>query len=160
MKSFQGVFAILLAIGVVSLAIPDGFVNVLDVVPNIIVEMRYYTMHNFVGSPIIGYDTPQVNSSKASFDSPPFGLLSHAMKKKGVNFSLAKGYLPLRLPAFLYSLHQTFLFLWLYVIYIFSFHYRHMACIWVHIMERRRYGRKCCFVFPSDRLSPPFLYFH
>lgn len=40
--------------------IPAGFVNILDVDPTIIVEMRYATMHNFVGSPIIGYDEPNV----------------------------------------------------------------------------------------------------
>jgi len=45
---------------VASLAdLPSGFTYLPDVDPSIIVEMRYYTMHNFVGSPIIGYDTPQ-----------------------------------------------------------------------------------------------------
>jgi len=40
-------------------SLPSGFTYLPDVDPSIIVEMRYYTMHNFIGSPIMGYDTPQ-----------------------------------------------------------------------------------------------------
>lgn len=43
-----------------SLDIPAGFVNAADVVPELVVEMRYSTMHNFVGSPVMGYDGPHV----------------------------------------------------------------------------------------------------
>ncbi len=37
---------------------PTGFVSLHDVVPSIIVEMRYTTAHNFVGRPIRGYEEP------------------------------------------------------------------------------------------------------
>jgi len=39
--------------------LPAGFTYLPEVDKSIIVEMRYYTMHNFIGSPIMGYDTPQ-----------------------------------------------------------------------------------------------------
>jgi hypothetical protein len=54
------VLVCVLAACVVASALPSGFTYLPDVDSSIIVEMRYYTMHNFVGSPIIGYDTPQV----------------------------------------------------------------------------------------------------
>lgn len=38
---------------------PAGFVDVQDVVPYVLVEMRYATPHNFVGSVIEGYEVPR-----------------------------------------------------------------------------------------------------
>ncbi|MBJ6369717.1 M15 family metallopeptidase [Snuella sedimenti] len=37
--------------------LPEGFVYVQDVIPNIKVELRYHTSDNFVGSPIDGYQS-------------------------------------------------------------------------------------------------------
>jgi D-alanyl-D-alanine dipeptidase len=48
------------AVSPLSMDIPTGFVNAADVVPQLVVEMRYSTMHNFVGSPVMGYDGPHV----------------------------------------------------------------------------------------------------
>ncbi|MEI8083725.1 MAG: M15 family metallopeptidase, partial [Actinomycetes bacterium] len=36
--------------------LPVGFVRLADVDPSILQEMRYTTAHNFVGTPIAGYD--------------------------------------------------------------------------------------------------------
>ena len=36
---------------------PDDFVNLLDLVPTIHLEMRYASSHNFLGRPVYGYDT-------------------------------------------------------------------------------------------------------
>ena len=41
--------------------LPDGFVYVQDEIPDLEVELRYFTDHNFVGTPIDGY------ASKKSF---------------------------------------------------------------------------------------------
>jgi len=38
---------------------PRGFVDVTTVIPDIIVETRYATAHNFVGRPIPGYNAPR-----------------------------------------------------------------------------------------------------
>ena len=37
---------------------PASFVDASTVVPNMLVEMRYLTAHNFVGVPIDGYEKP------------------------------------------------------------------------------------------------------
>ena len=44
----------------IALDMPAGFVDAADVVPSLVVEMRYFTMHNFVGSPVMGYDGAHV----------------------------------------------------------------------------------------------------
>ena len=38
--------------------VPDGFVNVSDVIPTIVLDMRYYGEHNFIGRRIEGYNAP------------------------------------------------------------------------------------------------------
>ncbi|ALJ04621.1 peptidase M15 [Pseudalgibacter alginicilyticus] len=37
--------------------LPEGFVYVKDIIPDLDVELRYYTSNNFVGKPIIGYNS-------------------------------------------------------------------------------------------------------
>ena len=39
-------------------ALPDGFVHLRDVAPNVVQEMRYHGPYNFVGEPIDGYEEP------------------------------------------------------------------------------------------------------
>jgi len=39
--------------------LPEGFVYVDKVIPNIVIELRYYTEHNFVGERIDGYLKPR-----------------------------------------------------------------------------------------------------
>lgn len=41
-----------------SAGLPDGFVLVSDVVPDVIQEIRYYSTYNFVGRRIDGYEAP------------------------------------------------------------------------------------------------------
>ena len=38
---------------------PLDFVDIKDVIPSIVLDIRYYTPHNFVGERIDGYNTPQ-----------------------------------------------------------------------------------------------------
>jgi len=38
--------------------LPEGFVNVSDIAPNILLDIRYYTSYNFVGSRVDGYVAP------------------------------------------------------------------------------------------------------
>ncbi len=37
---------------------PKTFVSLHDVDPTILLDIRYYSLHNFVGSPVMGYDAP------------------------------------------------------------------------------------------------------
>lgn len=36
--------------------LPDDFVDVAEVVPDVVIEVRYAGYHNFVGEPIDGYE--------------------------------------------------------------------------------------------------------
>lgn len=38
--------------------LPDGFVNVSDIVPDVILEIRYYSTYNFIGTRVDGYEAP------------------------------------------------------------------------------------------------------
>ncbi|NCO62276.1 MAG: M15 family metallopeptidase [Flavobacteriales bacterium] len=44
--------------------LPEGFVYVEDVIPDLNVELRYYTNHNFVGKPIEGYQSHKLILTK------------------------------------------------------------------------------------------------
>ncbi len=39
--------------------VPKSFVDVKDVIPSIVLDIRYYTSHNFMGTPIKGYSAPK-----------------------------------------------------------------------------------------------------
>ena len=39
-------------------SLPSGFVYLIDVVPTIVVDIRYATSENFIGTPIDGYINP------------------------------------------------------------------------------------------------------
>ncbi len=63
-------------------SLPAGFVDVLTVIPSVIVDMRYYGDHNFVGGRVSGYHAPRClltrraaeALSKVQGDLLPFGL--------------------------------------------------------------------------------------
>lgn len=68
-----------------STSLPEGFVDVKEVIPNIRTDLRYFTANNFVGKPIDGYVHPKcILSKKAAealkkvqeeFERMGFGLL-------------------------------------------------------------------------------------
>lgn len=49
--------------------IPDGFVEIRDVIPDIILDLRYLTNHNFLGVPVDGYLSEKCYITKAAADS-------------------------------------------------------------------------------------------
>jgi D-alanyl-D-alanine dipeptidase len=50
-------------------ALPEGFVDIQKTVPSIIVDMRYYTPHNFVGERIDGYRVPRCILTKEAAEA-------------------------------------------------------------------------------------------
>jgi D-alanyl-D-alanine dipeptidase len=62
--------------------LPEGFVYVDKVIPNLVIELRYYTEHNFVGKRIDGYLKPKCILTKEAASAllqvqeelKPFGL--------------------------------------------------------------------------------------
>ena len=49
----------------------SDFVAITDVVPDVILEIRYYGTYNFVGSRIDGYLAPNALLTRRAADSPP-----------------------------------------------------------------------------------------
>ena len=64
MRAVAALFAALLA-GCASIHTPrDGFVTLAEAVPDVILEIRYYSTYNFVGERIDGYEQPCALLSK------------------------------------------------------------------------------------------------
>lgn len=63
-------------------ALPEGFVYVADIIPQAVLEMRYYSGYNFVGARIEGYEAPAAILSKRAADA----------LKKASDLLLAQGY--------------------------------------------------------------------
>ena len=49
--------------------LPDGFVYVDDVIPDVVLEMRYATAHNFTGAPMDGYNAEVCILTKEAADA-------------------------------------------------------------------------------------------
>lgn len=49
--------------------LPEGFVRVTDVVPEAILEIRYYSTYNFVGTRVDGYEAPVALLTQQAADS-------------------------------------------------------------------------------------------
>ena len=49
--------------------LPDGFVYITDIVPDAILEIRYYSTYNFIGSRIDSYLAPLAISTRAAADA-------------------------------------------------------------------------------------------
>lgn len=72
----------LFALSSLASSLPDGFVDIRDVIPNIKVDIRYFSENNFVGQRIDGYEKPRciltkkaaIALKKVQADLNDFGL--------------------------------------------------------------------------------------
>ncbi len=64
--------------------IPKGFVEIREVIPDIIIDLRYATNHNFLGVPVDGYNAQKCFITKAAADS----LIKVQNELKQFNLSL------------------------------------------------------------------------
>jgi D-alanyl-D-alanine dipeptidase len=48
---------------------PAGFVDLHDVIPSVVLDIRYYTAHNFVGERVDGYNAPKCIITKKAADA-------------------------------------------------------------------------------------------
>lgn len=71
-----------------------GFVSVSDVIPDILLDVRYYSTYNFVGERIDGYEAPLVLLTKEAADA--LALVSSDLRRKGLRLVLYDGYRPQR----------------------------------------------------------------
>ena len=70
----------------------SGFVNITDVVPDAILEIRYYSTYNFVGARIDGYEQPFALITKEAADS--LRAVSDELLDKGYRIKIYDAYRP------------------------------------------------------------------
>ena len=71
-----------------------GFVNVMDIVPDAVLEIRYYSTYNFVGERIDGYAQPVALMTRQAADS--LRAVSDELKAKGYRLKIWDAYRPQR----------------------------------------------------------------
>lgn len=59
MSRLKQLIALSLFLGLIVAQIPAGFVEIREVAPSIILDLRYYSSHNFTGTRIQGYNQPK-----------------------------------------------------------------------------------------------------
>ena len=70
---------------------PD-FVSVSDVIPDVLLDVRYYSTYNFVGERINGYEAPLVLLTKEA--AAALALVNADLRPKGLRLVLYDGYRP------------------------------------------------------------------
>jgi D-alanyl-D-alanine dipeptidase len=78
----------------VSAQLPEGFVYVNDVIPDLKVELRYFSSNNFVGKPINGYETNRLILSEAAAHA--LKLVQQELEQQGMCLLVFDGYRPQR----------------------------------------------------------------
>ncbi|MBR5631715.1 MAG: peptidase M15 [Bacteroidales bacterium] len=68
------------------------FVNITDVVPDAILEIRYYSTYNFVGARVDGYEEPIALLTRQAADS--LRAVSDDLKKQGYRLKIFDAYRP------------------------------------------------------------------
>lgn len=71
-----------------------GFVSISEAIPDVILEIRYHSTYNFVGTRIDGYDEPIALLTKQAADS--LRLVSDDLKQQGYLLKIFDAYRPQR----------------------------------------------------------------
>ena len=66
---FTSLFSIVFSLQLFPQNIPNGFVEIREVIPDIILDLRYLTSHNFLGVPVDGYQAEKCYITKDAADS-------------------------------------------------------------------------------------------
>ena len=94
MKLKQLYFLFLIIISQANAQIPESFVNVLDEIPSIKIELRYYSHNNFVGKPIDGYTTNKVYLTKEA--TKQLKIIQEKLSKQNLSLKIFDAYRPQR----------------------------------------------------------------
>lgn len=73
-------------------ALPQGFVYVADVVPDVLLEIRYYSTYNFVGQRIDGYEAPVAIMTVEAAEA--LGQAARALAGQGYRIKIFDAYRP------------------------------------------------------------------
>lgn len=69
MKKIDLIFFLIFSLNLFSQEIPKEFVEIREVIPDIILDLRYLKNHNFLGVPVDGYKVEKCFVTKAAADS-------------------------------------------------------------------------------------------
>ena len=73
---------------------PDGFVNVKTIIPDLDVELRYYSTNNFIGDTINGYTSNTLYLTKAA--AKQLKLVQDELQQQNLCLKIYDGYRPQR----------------------------------------------------------------
>ncbi|MBK7632786.1 MAG: M15 family metallopeptidase [Ignavibacteriales bacterium] len=86
------IFFIVLSYQFYSQNIPDGFVEIREVIPDIILDLRYLTNHNFLGVPVDGYISEKCYITQTAADS--ISRVQAELKKFNLSLKIYDAYRP------------------------------------------------------------------
>lgn len=94
MKKIIFIFFLTLSVQLFSQNIPEGFVEIREVIPDIILDLRYLTNHNFLGVPVEGYKSEKCFITKKAADS--LAKVQAELKRFGLSLKIYDAYRPQR----------------------------------------------------------------
>ena len=74
--------------------IPEGFVEIREIIPDVSLDLRYLTNHNFLGVPVDGYRTEKCYITKAAADS--LAKVQEELRKFNLSLKIYDAYRPQR----------------------------------------------------------------
>ncbi len=77
-----------------SCQVPEGFVEIREVIPDIVIDLRYYTNHNFLGRRVEGYNAEKCFITKAAADS--LAKVQEELRSFGLSLKIYDAYRPQR----------------------------------------------------------------
>jgi D-alanyl-D-alanine dipeptidase len=94
MKNLILAFFLLLSVNFFCQEIPDGFVEIREVIPDIILDLRYLTNHNFLGTDVNGYKNEKCYITKSAADS--LAKVQSELRKFNLSLKIYDAYRPQR----------------------------------------------------------------
>lgn len=74
--------------------IPEGFVEIREVIPDIVLDLRYYTNHNFLGRKVEGYNSNKCYITRVAADS--LAKVQEELRSFGLSLKIYDAYRPQR----------------------------------------------------------------
>jgi len=90
----SSIFSSYSSISQTNFSAPNGFVDIINVIPDIILDLRYSTNHNFLGVPVDGYIAKKCYITKAAADS--LAKVQAELRKFSLSLKLYDAYRPQR----------------------------------------------------------------
>ena len=94
MKKLTLIFFLAISIHLFPQEIPAGFVEIREVIPDIILDLRYLTNHNFLGVPVDGYKSEKCYITKTAADS--LAKVQAELRKFSLSLKIYDAYRPQR----------------------------------------------------------------